>query len=57
MSVTANAALLPDAVTTVDQARLLRLLGYRITRTELLVRRMFQDCVAAFDLKPVDFRC
>ncbi|OAX87272.1 MarR family transcriptional regulator [Xanthomonas nasturtii] len=55
MPVTALAAPLPDAVTTVDQARLLRLLGYRITRTELLVRRMFQDCVAAFDLKPVDF--
>nr|WP_172453250.1 MarR family transcriptional regulator [Xanthomonas arboricola] len=55
MSVTATAVPLPDAVTTVDQARLLQLLGYRITRTELLVRRMFQDCVAAFDLKPVDF--
>ncbi|WDN19363.1 MarR family transcriptional regulator [Xanthomonas oryzae] len=50
MPVTALAAPLPDAVTEVDQARLLRLLGYRITRTELLVRRMFQECVAAFDL-------
>ncbi|QBN70811.1 MarR family winged helix-turn-helix transcriptional regulator [Xanthomonas oryzae] len=52
MPVTALAAPLPDAVTEVDQTRLLR---YRITRTELLVRRMFQECVAAFDLKPVDF--
>ena len=55
MPATSSAVLLPDPVATVDQARLLRLLGYRITRTELLVRRMFQDCVAAFDLKPVDF--
>ncbi|MCC4585749.1 MarR family transcriptional regulator [Xanthomonas melonis] len=55
MPATVSAAPLPDAITEVDQARLLRLLGYRITRTELLVRRMFQECVAAFDLKPVDF--
>lgn len=55
MPATSSAVLLPDPVATVDQTRLLRLLGYRITHTELLVRRMFQDCVAAFELKPVDF--
>ncbi|KAB7769691.1 MarR family winged helix-turn-helix transcriptional regulator [Xanthomonas maliensis] len=55
MSADPTSMLPSDAVTSVDQSRLLRMLGYRITRTELMVRRMFQDCVAAFDLKPVDF--
>ncbi len=50
-----SAAASDDTVTAVDQARLLRLLGYRITRSELQVRRMFQDSVGRFDLKPVDF--
>ncbi|MGO1070989.1 MarR family winged helix-turn-helix transcriptional regulator [Lysobacter sp. CA199] len=39
----------------VDQDRLLRLIGYRLTHTELQVRRLFQDCVKPFDLKPVEF--
>lgn len=39
----------------VDQKRLTRFLGFRLTRTELRIHRQFVDCVKAFDLKPVDF--
>jgi Transcriptional regulators len=39
----------------IDQTRLTRLLGYRLTRGELQTRRMFLDCVRAYELKPVDF--
>lgn len=49
---------LPDSsapADTIDQTRLTRLLGFRLTRGELQIRRMFLDCVRAYDLKPVDF--
>ncbi|MFT4249718.1 MAG: MarR family transcriptional regulator [Pseudomonas sp.] len=39
----------------IDQVRLTRLLGFRLTRTELQIRRMFLECVRAYELKPVDF--
>ncbi|MBB5943977.1 DNA-binding MarR family transcriptional regulator [Xanthomonas arboricola] len=42
-------------VDSVDQRRLTSLIGYRITRTELQVRRLFQDCVRVFELKPVEY--
>ncbi len=44
-----------ETVEPIDQARLTRLLGFRLTRTELRIRRMFLDCVSACDLKPVDY--
>ncbi len=52
-----NSTLSADAntVDSVDQRRLTSLLGYRITRSELQVRRLFQECVRGFDLKPVDY--
>jgi len=49
---------LPDSsapAESIDQARLTRLLGFRLTRTELQIRRMFLECVRDYDLKPVDF--
>nr|WP_246432158.1 MarR family transcriptional regulator [Xanthomonas theicola] len=49
---------LPDSsapAESIDQARLTRLLGFRLTRSELQIRRMFLDCVRAYELKPVDF--
>ena len=39
----------------VDQARLTRFLGFRLTRIELRVHRRLVECVKSFDLKPVDF--
>jgi DNA-binding MarR family transcriptional regulator len=44
-----------ETVEPIDQARLTRLLGFRLTRTELQIRRMFLECVRAYELKPVDF--
>ncbi|XEB10042.1 MarR family winged helix-turn-helix transcriptional regulator [Xanthomonas sp. DAR 35659] len=49
---------LPDSsapADAIDQARLTRLLGFRLTRGELQIRRMFLECMRAYDLKPVDF--
>lgn len=49
---------LPDSsapAESIDQARLTRLLGFRLTRSELQIRRMFLECVRDYDLKPVDF--
>lgn len=48
-------AALAEAAAPVDQARLLKLLGYRLTRSELRLRRLFQDSVKAFELTPVEF--
>ncbi|MCI2244426.1 MULTISPECIES: MarR family winged helix-turn-helix transcriptional regulator [Xanthomonas] len=45
----------PHTADSVDQRRLTSLIGYRITRTELQVRRLFQECVRAFELKPVEY--
>lgn len=39
----------------VDQSRLLRFLGYRLTRAELHVHKLFRCSVGAFDLKPSEF--
>lgn len=44
-----------ETVELIDQTRLTRLLGFRLTRTELQIRRMFLECVRAYELKPVDF--
>ncbi|WFF40537.1 MarR family transcriptional regulator [Salinicola endophyticus] len=49
---TSDAPASPD---TLDQSRLTRLLGFRITRTELRIRRLFLECMARFELKPVDY--
>lgn len=40
---------------TVDQSRLLRYLGYRLTRTEIHIHKLFARRVAGFDLKPSEF--
>ncbi|MHB0776338.1 MarR family winged helix-turn-helix transcriptional regulator [Halomonas sp. WWR20] len=47
--------MIPDDHDPLDQSRLTQFLGFRITRAELQIRRQFLDCVARFDLKPVDF--
>jgi DNA-binding MarR family transcriptional regulator len=44
-----------ESIEPVDQARLTRFLGFRLTRIELRLHRQFVDCVKALDLKPVDF--
>ncbi|WP_106418556.1 MarR family winged helix-turn-helix transcriptional regulator [Salinicola tamaricis] len=49
---TSDAPASPD---TLDQSRLTRLLGFRITRAELRIRRLFLECMARFELKPVDY--
>jgi DNA-binding MarR family transcriptional regulator len=40
---------------TVDQSRLLRYLGYRLTRTEIHIHKLFARRVAELDLKPSEF--
>lgn len=47
--------MIPEDHDPLDQSRLTQFLGFRITRAELRIRRLFLDCVAHFDLKPVDF--
>lgn len=39
----------------VDQSRLLRFLGYRLTRTEIHIHKLFAHRVAEHDLKPSEF--
>lgn len=39
----------------IDQSRLLRYLGYRLTRTEIHIHKLFARRVAGFDLKPSEF--
>lgn len=39
----------------VDQSRLQRYLGYRLSRASLKVRRLFAQRVGALELKPVEF--
>ncbi|WP_280189264.1 MarR family winged helix-turn-helix transcriptional regulator [Delftia sp. PS-11] len=40
---------------TIDQSRLQRYLGYRLTRTEIHIHKLFAQRVAGFDLKPSEF--
>lgn len=44
-----------ETFASVEQGRLTGLLGFRLTRAELLMRRMFLDRMRDVDLKPVDF--
>jgi DNA-binding MarR family transcriptional regulator len=44
-----------ESLDPLDLTRLTRLLGFRLTRVELRIRRIFVECVQSFDLKPVDF--
>lgn len=39
----------------IDQQRLTRLIGFRLTQAELQTRRMFVQTMQNIDLKPVDF--
>lgn len=44
-----------ESLDPLDLSRLTCLLGFRMTRAELRIRRIFVECVQSFDLKPVDF--